>query len=227
MLVYERPDQKEWGFSGDVTDDGRYLIVSISHGTDPKNRVFYKDLQAPDAKVVELLNDFDAAYNFIDNDGPVFWFHTDLDAPRGRVIAIDTRAPERGRWKELIPQAAETIQGVSAVNQQFFVDYLQDAHTQVKVFDLAGRLVREVQLPGLGSAGGFRGKRTDTETFYSFTSFTHAGGDLPLRRHDRDQHRLPRAEGRVQPGRLRNPSRCSTRARTARACRCSSRTRKG
>ncbi len=172
VLVYERPDRKEWGFGGGVTDDGRYLIVSVSQGTDPKNRVFYKDLQAPDARVVELLNDFDASYNFIDNDGPVFWFQTDLDAPRGRVIAIDTRAPERRNWKELIPQAAETIQGVSAVNQQFFVNYLQDAHTQVKVFDLAGRFVREIPLPGLGSAGGFHGKRTDTETFYAYTSFS-------------------------------------------------------
>jgi prolyl oligopeptidase len=171
-LVYHRPDQKEWGFSGNVTDDGRYLIITVSQGTDPKNRVFYKDLQTPDAPVVELLNDFDASYNFVDNDGPVFWFHTDLAAPRGRVIAIDTRAPARANWKELIPEAAETIQGVSALNQQFFVNYLQDAHTQVKVFDLAGRFVREVELPGLGTAGGFGGKRTDTETFYSFTSFT-------------------------------------------------------
>lgn len=172
VLVYHRPDQKEWGFSGNVTDDGRYLVITVSQGTDPKNRVFYKDLQTPDAPVVELLNDFDASYNFVDNDGPVFWFHTDLAAPRGRVIAIDTRAPARANWRELIPQAAETIQGVSTLNQQFFVNYLQDAHTQVKVFDLAGRLVREVELPGLGTAGGFGGKRTDTETFFSFTSFT-------------------------------------------------------
>ena len=175
VLVYERPDQKEWGFSGGVTDDGRYLVITVSQGTDPKNRVFYKDLQAPGAKVVELLNDFDASYNFIDNDGPVFWFQTDLDAPRGRVIAIDTRAPARRNWKELIPQAAETIQGVSAVNQQFFVNYLKDAHTQVKVFDLGGRFVREIPLPSLGSAGGFSGKRSDTETFYSFTSFNTPG----------------------------------------------------
>ncbi len=171
VLVYHRPDQKEWGFQGHVTDDGRYLIITVTHGTDPKNRVFYQDLQTPGAPVVELLNDFDASYNFVDNDGPVFWFHTDLEAPRGRVIAIDTRQPARAHWREVIPQAAETIQAVSTVNQQFFVNYLRDARTQVKVFDLAGRFVREVELPGLGTAGGFAGKRTDTETFYSFTSF--------------------------------------------------------
>lgn len=171
-LVYHRPDQKEWGFRGQVTDDGRYLVITVTQGTDPKNRVYYQDLTTPGSGVVELLNDFDASYGFVDNDGPVFWFHTDLEAPRGRVIAIDTRAPERGRWREVIPQAAETIQGVSLVNHQFYVNYLKDARTQVKVFDLEGRPRREVALPGLGTAGGFDGKRTDTETFYYFTSFT-------------------------------------------------------
>ncbi len=170
-LVYHRPDHKDWGFGGSVTDDGRYLIITISQGTDTKNRVFYQDLATAGAPVVELLNDFDASYNFIDNDGPVFWFMTDLNAPRGRVIAIDTRQPQREHWKELIPQAAETLTGVGTLNQQFVANYLKDARSQIKVMDLEGRLVREIELPGLGSAGGFGGKRKDTETFFSYTSF--------------------------------------------------------
>lgn len=170
-LVYERPDQKEWGFGGEVTDDGRYLIIGVWKGTDPKNRVFYQDLQQADAPVVELLNDFDAAYNFIDSDGPVFWFHTDLDAPRGRVIAIDIRQPERANWKELIAEAPETIQGVNVLNNQFLVEYLKDAQSQVRLFALDGAPAREIELPGIGSASGFGGKRGDTETFFSFTSF--------------------------------------------------------
>jgi prolyl oligopeptidase len=170
-LVYHRPDHKEWGFGGSVTDDGRYLIITISEGTDRRNRVFYKDLQTPGAPVVELLNDFDAAYNFLDNDGPVFWFQTDLNAPRGRVIAVDLRQPSREHWREVIPQAAETLGSISVVGDRFFGNYLKDAHSLVKVFDLTGKLEREVALPGLGSAGGFADKRTDRETFYSFTSF--------------------------------------------------------
>jgi len=109
VLVYERPDQKEWGFSGRVTDDGRYLIISVRQGTYRKNRVFYKDLQAEKAPVVELLNDFDAQYAFIDNDGPVFWFRTDSEAPRGRVIAVDLRKPDRADWQVVVPEAAETL----------------------------------------------------------------------------------------------------------------------
>ena len=171
-LVYERSDQKEWLFGGSVTDDGRYLIIGINEGTDVKNRLYYKDLQAKDTPVVKLLDDFDAAYNFIDNDGPVFWFQTDLDAPRGKIIAIDTRTAERKNWQTLVPEAAETLQGVSFVNHMFVADYLKDAHSQVKVFDQGGKLVREVQFPGIGSASGFGGKAKDKETFYAFTSFT-------------------------------------------------------
>ena len=174
-LVYHRPDQKEWGFNGGVTDDGRYLIIAISQGTDTRNRVFYKDLQTPGSTVVELLNDFDADYTFIDNDGPVFWFRTDLHAPRGRVIAIDIRKPERADWKEIIPQAAETLQGVSLINDQFITAYLKDARSQVKIFSRKGALAREPELPGIGTVGGFAGKRSETETFYSFTSFTVPG----------------------------------------------------
>ncbi len=172
VLIYERSDQKEWGFNGGVTEDGRYLIISVWQGTAPKNLLFYKDLTNPDAQVVELISEFEASYSFIDNDGSVFWLSTDLDAPRGRVIAIDTTKPAREHWQEIIPQAAETLEGVSLLNNQFVADYLKDAHTQIKIFDLNGSFVREVALPGIGSAGGFGGKRYDTETFYSFTSFT-------------------------------------------------------
>jgi prolyl oligopeptidase len=174
-LVYHRPDQKEWGVNGGVTDDGQYLIITVTQGTDTRNRVFYRGLQKPDSAVVELLNDFDADYTFIDNDGPVFWFRTDLNAPRGRVIAIDIRKPERANWKEIISQAAETLQSVSMVNDQFIVAYLKDAHSQVKFFTRDGALARELELPGIGTVGGLAGKRSDTETFYSFTSFTVPG----------------------------------------------------
>ena len=170
-LIYDRPDNKEMGFAGNVTDDGHYLIISVWQGTSPKNRLYYKDLTQPDSPVVKLLDDFDAQYNFIDNDGPVFWFHTDLDAPRGRLLAIDTRHAERANWKTLVPQGADKLEFASAVNNSFLVGYLKDAKTEVRVFDLAGAHLRDVDLPGIGTAGGFGGKRNEKETFYSFTSF--------------------------------------------------------
>ena len=175
MLIYERRDQPDWGFGGSVSDDGRFLIISIWQGTDPRNRIYYRDLTRPDAPVVKLLDDFDADYSFVDNDGGVFWFYTDLKAPRGRVIAIDTAKPERANWKEVIPQATDTLKGVNLVGDQFICTYLKDARSAVKLFSRAGKSLGEVALPGLGSAGGFGGKRTDAETFYSFTSFTTPG----------------------------------------------------
>ena len=171
ILIYHRPDQKEWGFSAGVTEDGRYLIISVWRGTEPKNLVFYKDLTNPDADVVELISEFEASYSFIDNDGSVFWFRTDLDAPRGRVMAIATNNPTSD-WQEIIPQADEVLEGVGILNNQFVANYLKDAQTQIKIFDVSGNFVREVELPGIGSAGGFGGKRYDRETFYTFTSFT-------------------------------------------------------
>ena len=171
-LVYDRPDQKDWFFDGSVTEDGHYLVITISEGTDVKSRIYYKDLKSKDASVIKLLDDYDAAYTLIGNNGPVFWFRTDLDAARGKIIAIDIRNPERKNWKVLVPEASETLDSVTFVNQMFVASYLKDAHTQVKIFDQEGKFVREVEFPGLGTATGFSGKPTDKETFYSFTSFT-------------------------------------------------------
>ena len=174
-VVYARPDRPEWGYAAHVTDDGRYLIISISQGTDPRNRVYYKDLTKPDSAVVELLNDFDAEYGFIDNDGPVFYFHTDLDAPRYRVIAINTTKPARDQWRTLIAQSQDKLEGVSLVGGQFLCEYLHDARSLVQAHDLEGKFLHEIKLPGIGTAGGFGGRHDDKETFYAYSSFTAPG----------------------------------------------------
>ncbi|MBL8990491.1 MAG: S9 family peptidase [Phycisphaerae bacterium] len=121
---------------------------------------------------VELLNDFDASYDFIDNVGTVFYFLNDLKAPRNQVLAIDVAKPERSNWKVVVPESDATLVSASIVGDHIICNYLKDAASQVKVFDLNGKFVRDVQLPGIGTAGGFGGKRKDPETFYSFTSFT-------------------------------------------------------
>lgn len=174
-LIYSRDDQKEWGFSGIVTEDGDYLIINVWVGTDPKNRVFYKNLKDEDAGVIELLDDFDAQYSFLGNDGPLFYFRTDLEAPLGRVIAIDTLNPQRSSWRQVIPESDGKLEGVSLVGDQFIAQYLHDAYSVVKVFRLDGGFERDVDLPGLGTAWGFGGRRSDEERFYMFTSFTHPG----------------------------------------------------
>jgi prolyl oligopeptidase len=171
-LIYERSDQKEWLFDGEVTEDGRYLIITVRKGTDPHNRVFYKEIAASDTKVVELLPNGDAAWHFIDNDGPVFFFHTDLDAPLYRIVAIDTAKPLPTAPREIVAQTADKLESVSLVGDRLIANYLHDAHSLVKLFKIDGSADGEIALSGLGTVAGFPGKRADRETFYSFTSYT-------------------------------------------------------
>ena len=173
-LIYDRKDQKEWLFSGAVTDDGKYLVIDINHGSEQKNRVFYRSLQdgLTADPVVELLADADARYQFAGNQGSLFYFVTDRDAPHGRLVAIDTAVAGPPALREIVPPSAETLDSVSLIGGRFVADYLKDAHTDVKIFELDGKPVSDLAFPGLGTASGFGGKPDDTETFYSFTSYT-------------------------------------------------------
>src|SRR5437016_6246854 len=178
VLVYERPDQPDWGMNAEVTDDGRYAVLTVWLGTDRRNRVYYRDLKDPrhpriTGEVVRLLDDFDASYAFVGNDGPVFYFLTDLDAPRKRVIAIDTRHPERGRWRELIPQGQDVLEGVQIIHDTFVANYMHDASSRLRLFALDGRTLKDLELPTLGSIGSISGERQDDEMFYAFTSFLY------------------------------------------------------
>lgn len=171
VLVYHRPDEPSWGFSNDVTEDGRYLVITVWKGTDDKFRVLYKDLTEPYGMPIDLIDNFDQEYSFVGNDGTRFFFKTDYKAPRRRVIAIDIRKPGKRHWQEIIPQEKETLSSVGIVANMFVTSYLKDAKTQVKMYALDGRFVREVKFDAIGTASGFGGKQSDTETFYSFSSF--------------------------------------------------------
>lgn len=170
-LVYERPDQKEWGFSGSVSEDGRYLVINVWQGSADKNRIYYKDLLEKSLVVRPLLDDFDAQYEFIHNEGPVFYFTTNLDAPRKRVISIDITKPERENWRTVIPETENPIDDVAVLNQSFVITYMNDVVNVVVVFGFGGTPRGEIALPGLGSVGGFHGKSSDTESYYVFNSF--------------------------------------------------------
>lgn len=169
-LIYERPDDKEMGVGGGVSEDGKWLVVYISKGTSPKNQIFYKDLTKADSKVLPLVDKFEASYGFIGNDGSKFYFETDKDAPLSRVVSVDV-SKDAKEWKEVIPEGKETLGGISFINNQFVANYLKDAYTQIRIYDTDGKFVRNVDLPGIGTAGGFSGERGDTETFYTFSSY--------------------------------------------------------
>jgi prolyl oligopeptidase len=170
-LIYKRPDHPSWGFSPDVSEDGRWLIITVWKGTDDKYRVLYKDLSDKDSKPVELIDNFENEYAFVGNNEGVLFFKTDLDAPKKRLIAIDVAKLGRENWREVIGETENAMTSIGLTGEQFVCRYLQHARTQVRMHAIDGKFIREVEFPGIGSASGFSGKRDETETFYSFSSF--------------------------------------------------------
>jgi len=170
VLIYEDPENKELGFSPIVTEDGKFLILYVYHGTDPNNRVYYRPVGSSES-FVKLLDKADARYDFIGNLDSTFYFHTNLDAPRGRIIAIDVNNPACDNWRQIIPQQDDVIDYVAFVNNHFVVAYMHDVHHLLKIFDLDGTLVRDIALPTLGTVYGISGNQFDTEMFFSFASF--------------------------------------------------------
>jgi prolyl oligopeptidase len=170
-LVFERPDDKELSVNGQVTDDGRYLLISMNRGTSPNNQITIKDLVHPDAAPIKLVTTEEAAFEPIANDGTFFWFKTTLDAPRGKVIGIDLAHPERSAWKTIIPESKNSLDAVTMVHDTLIAQYLADAQSLVEFHGRDGKLLQVYALPSIGTVGGFDGKRTDAETFFTFTNF--------------------------------------------------------
>ncbi|MBA3352080.1 MAG: S9 family peptidase, partial [Blastocatellia bacterium] len=169
-VVYERPDNKEYFVGGGVSEDGNWLVISIGKGTERMNMVYFKNLTMEKAGIMPLVADLKNSYSFIGNDGPVFYFRTDKDAPRGKVVKVNVLGREH-KWEDVIPESADTLNNVQFLNDQFVLNYMKDAHTQIRIYETTGKFVRDVNLPGIGSAGGFGGKRTDSETFYTYSSY--------------------------------------------------------
>jgi prolyl oligopeptidase len=170
-LVYTRPEHPDWGYSGSVTDDGRYLVIGVWKGTDRRNQIIYLDLDDEDAEPVMLITGFDYDYSLIGNTGSEFFFRTTNDAPRGRLISIDVDNPDPENWREIIPEAEDVLVSVSHVGGHLIGVYIQDAWSLVNIYDMGGTRLRSLDLPGIGSASGFKGKPDDPETFFSYESF--------------------------------------------------------
>lgn len=171
-LIYERPDQPTWLVAAHVTGNGRYLVVRLAEGGQSRNTHYaYRDLRDTEGPLTDLVGSAGAIYRFIGNDGSVFYFQTDLDAPRGRVVAVDTRAPDPHNWDTIVPQSDATLLLVNWIGGRLVCNYFADAHTQLKVFSQDGTFVCEVPLPGIGTAGGIEGAQSDTEFYFTYLSF--------------------------------------------------------
>ncbi len=171
QLIYERPQNKDWGFYSTVSDEGDYLLISVSQGTDSRNRFFYKSLTEKNTPVVELIIDLEAEYSFLGNDKSVFYFKTDLNALNGKVIAVDINHPDKANWKTIIPESQDPIANIAIINHHFVVSYLHDVLGQLSIFTMEGKKVRDVDLPGKGNIAGPYGKPTQDYFYYTFNSY--------------------------------------------------------
>ena len=156
---------------GGISDDQRYLIISAAEST-TGNELYVKDLASDTNELVTIVGDFSNDHTFIDSDGDRLLIHTNLNAPNYRLVAADINNPEPENWTDVIPETDHVL-NVNTAGGYLFANYMIDVQTEIRQFDYDGNLVREVELPAIGTASGFSGERDDTTLYYSFTSFTY------------------------------------------------------
>jgi prolyl oligopeptidase len=157
--------------SAGLTEDERFLVISASTST-TGNELYVQDLTDAKGKLITVVGNFDNNHSVVENDGNTLLIQTNLNAPNDRIVSVDFAKPTPENWKDIVPETENAMQGVSTANKKMFVNYLKDASTFIRQFDYNGKLERDVELPGLGSAGGFGGRVDEKEVYYSFTSFT-------------------------------------------------------
>jgi prolyl oligopeptidase len=166
-------DQKRRYVGGYVTEDNHYLVITASTST-YGNELYIQDLTKPNSPIVTIVDNFNSDNSIIDNQGSKLFIATDLNAPNTRVVTVDVSNPKPENWKDLIPET-ENVLNISTGNGYLFANYMIDAVSAIKQYDYSGKLVRNIQLPGIGTAGGFGGKKTEKVLYYSFTNYTTPG----------------------------------------------------
>ncbi len=168
-LIYTHPENPEWGYFGQVTDDGRFLVITIWKGTDSRYQIVYQDLHDEGAEPVMLVSGFDFDYTLVGSTGNELFFRTNNSAPRGRLVAIDVT--KDGALREVIGQAEDVLAEASLIGGRIIGEYMQDAWSLVKVYGTDGEQLGTVDLPGIGTATGFDGTADNPETFFTYESY--------------------------------------------------------
>ena len=166
-------NEKRRYVGGGVTDDSRYLIISASTSTSG-NELYIKNLEQPNSKIVTVVNNFDSDNSIIDNVGSKLYISTNMGAPNQKVVTVDAANPTPENWKPFINETKDVL-SVSTGGGSIFANYMKDAVSVVQQYDYNGKLIREIKLPGIGTAGGFGGKKEETTLYYSFTNYITPG----------------------------------------------------
>ncbi len=171
-LVFEMPDRKELGFYPFITEDGEYLGLFSYLGTDPRNGFYVRPADS-NGEFQCIMDVGKSLFRPVGNVGSTFFIQTDLDAPRGRIIAMDVNRPEREHWREILPQQDDVINTVALIADHLVVQFMHNAHELLWIYDLEGNKISEIDLPTMGSIGGVSGRQKDDEMFFLFTSFVY------------------------------------------------------
>ena len=170
-VIYARPEHPDWGPRGSVTDDGEHLVITISVGTDDRYSIVHQDLTDPASVPAMIIEGFDFDYSLIGNIGDELYFRTNNGAPKNRLITINVENPQPENWREIIGETEDVLDNVSLIGGRIIAEYMQDAWSVVKIFELDGSEAAVVNLPGIGTAFGFNGELDDPETFFGYSSF--------------------------------------------------------
>ncbi|SQA78109.1 Prolyl endopeptidase precursor [Capnocytophaga ochracea] len=165
------PAEKYRYVSGTVSNDGKYLFISVANATSG-NKLFVKDLSNPKSSLVTITNNFDGDTGFVNNQGTTLFLETNINAPNGRLVKVDFKNPQPEHWQDAIPETKNVL-SITTAGKYLFAKYMVDALSQVKQYDYEGKLIREVKLPSIGSAGGFYAKKDETHTYFSFTNYAY------------------------------------------------------
>ena len=166
-------NEKRRYVGGYVTEDNRFLVISASNST-YGNELYIQDLTKPNAPIVTIVDNFNSDNSIIENEGEKLFIDTDLNAPNKRIVTVDVNNPKPENWKDFIPET-ENVLSTTTGGGYFFANYMKDAISMIKQYDYSGKLIREIQLPGVGTAGGFSGKKAEKTLYYSFTNYTTPG----------------------------------------------------
>lgn len=165
------PAEKYRYVSGTVSNDGKYLFISVANATSG-NKLFVKDLSNPKSSLVTITNNFDGDTGFVNNQGTTLFLETNINAPNGRLVKVDFKNPQPEHWQDVISETKNVL-SITTAGKYLFAKYMVDALSQVKQYDYEGKLIREVKLPSIGSAGGFYAKKDETHTYFSFTNYAY------------------------------------------------------
>lgn len=168
ILIYDNPDNPRWGFGITVIKDSEMKLLSISEGTDDRNRIYIK--LNKNSEFIPIIDSLIGTYSFIDSKDNILWFYTTENAPNGKIVNLEVKNGSFV-WNEVISESKKAIRSANILNSSFVINYLEDTFSQISVFDLSGKFISKLSLPSKGTISGFSGGIDDSSSYFAITNY--------------------------------------------------------